>query len=286
MPVTVSNSMTTTPAPRTQQQEHYETAYRLVDGQYGIPDRKIAAGHKLEGKRILVLGCGAGNDVWYLIEHNEVYGVDYASSGLEVAERHGMRVTACDLNARPWLPFDDHYFDVIVCKDILEHVLDPLTVLREVRRVMLDDGYVVISVPNQFYLPTRVRILLGQGIVYRSFVDDHSEDYDEWNYMHIRFFTYKGFRRYLDAAGVYAERWFWDFGNLAHYHQPEMLLEPQLWKKKHGFPISRRGKFGLYAIRPLWKLFNLIFPRAVRCTLVSIRPGLLCSGFYVHCKKK
>lgn len=278
--------MTPTPVLRTQQQEHYEAAYGLADSEYGIPDRKIAAGHKLEGKRILVLGCGAGVDVWYLTQHNEVYGMDYASSGLEVAERHGMRVSACDLNAHPWLPFDGQYFDVIVCKDILEHILDPLTVLQEVRRVMRDDGYVVISVPNQFYLPTRIRILLGQGIVYRSFIEDHSQEYDEWNYMHIRFFTYKGFRRYLEAAGVYSERWFWDFGNLAHYHQPEMVFEPQLWKKKHGVPISRRAKLGLFLIRPVWKLFDLIFPLAARSKLVSICPGLLCSGFYVHCKKK
>jgi ubiquinone/menaquinone biosynthesis C-methylase UbiE len=278
--------MEPTPALRTQQQEHYEAAYRVMDGQYGIPDRKIASGHNLEGKRILVLGCGAGHDVWYLTEHNEVYGMDYASSGLEIAERHGMRVSAGDLNACPLLPFDDQYFDVIVCKDILEHVLDPLTVLREVRRVMRDDGYVVISVPNQFYLPSRIRILLGQGIIYKSFVDGHTRDYEEWNYMHIRFFTYRGFCRYLEAAGVQPERWFWDFGNLAHYHQPDMVLEPQLWKKEQKLPISRRGKFGLYLIRPLWGVFNFIFPRAVRSALVSVRPGLLCGGFYLHCKKK
>jgi hypothetical protein len=101
--------------------------------------------------------------------------------------------------------------------------------------------------------------------------------------MHIRFFTYSGFRRFLRTAGFGAEKWFWDFGNLAHYHQPEMWFEPQEWKKKHGLALSRKGKLGFYVLRPMWVVFNTLFPRKVRSAVVSVAPGLFCSGFYVRC---
>lgn len=269
----------------THQQREYERAYQDADSEYGFPDRKISDGRMLRGNRILSLGCGTGNDVWYLSEENLVVGLDYAVSGLKVGSQHGVRGVAGDLNLQPMLPFKSCSFDVVICKDILEHILEPLVVLREVRRVLKDEGFVIISVPNHFYLPLRLRILLGKGLIWKSIGSDHSQEYDEWNYMHIRFFTYNGFRRFLERAGFRPEKWFWDFGNLAHYHNPDMWLEPQLWKKREGRPISRRGKLGLYIIRPLWKLLNLLFPRPLRSAIVSLAPGLLCAGFYVRVRK-
>jgi 2-polyprenyl-3-methyl-5-hydroxy-6-metoxy-1,4-benzoquinol methylase len=193
------------PMVKTEQQRHYEEAYRSADSDFGMPDPKIADGHGLRGKRILVLGCGSGNDVWYLAGDNELHGMDYANSGLEVATRHGIQVHVGDLNACPLLPFADQEFDLVVCKDILEHIMDPLTVLKEARRVLREDGNIVVSVPNHFAFFMRVRMLMGKGLIYRSFLNDHSSAYDEWDYMHIRFFTYSGFRRFLAAAGVKAE---------------------------------------------------------------------------------
>lgn len=269
----------------TAQQHCYEQAYQSADDGYGFPDWKIADGLEMHGARILNLGCGTANDVWWLAENNVIVGLDYAQSGLHVAQRHGVVGVIGDLNSSPFLPFKDGAFDVVICKDILEHLLEPMAVLQEVRRVLKDDGYAVISVPNHFYLPMRIRILLGKGLMWKSIGSDHSRYYEEWNYMHIRFFTYKGFRRFLQAAGFRPEKWFWDFGTLAHYNSPDMWLEPQLWKKAQGKPISRRGKVGLYVIRPLWKVFNILFPKLLRKWVVSLSPGLLCAGFYVRVRK-
>ncbi len=270
----------------TSQQNCYEQAYREAKDEYGFPDRKITDGREVRGARILNLGCGTSNDVWWLADENMIVGLDYAQGGLRVAQHHGVAGIVGDLNLSPVLPFKDSSFDLIICKDILEHLLEPMAVLQEVRRVLKDDGYVVISVPNHFYLPMRIRILLGKGLIWKSLGSDHFRYYEEWNYMHIRFFTYKGFREFLREAGFRPEKWFWDFGTLAHYNNPDMWLEPQLWKRAHGKPISRRGKIGLYGIRPLWKIFNLLFPRSLRRWIVSLSPGLLCAGFYVRARKR
>ena len=269
----------------THQQRYYESAYQYAGDEFGFPDPKISDQWILRKQRVLGLGAGTGNDAWYLAKENLVVALDFTQSGLLVGKTHGLRCVEGDLNLSPSLPFMDRSFDVVICKDILEHLLEPLTVLQEVNRVLKDDGYVVISVPNHFYLPMRMRILFGKGLIWRLFGGDHSRNYDEWNYMHIRFFTYKGFCSFLKMAALRPEKWVWDFGNLAHYRNPDMWLAPKLWRKVRGLTISRRGKVGLYVIRPLWRILNVVFPVFLRRALVSLAPGLLCAGFYVRTRK-
>ena len=267
------------------QQSFYERAYREAEAGHGFPDPKIADGQPLVNKRILTLGGGTANDLWHLTRQNSVVNADYAAAGLSVGEQFGVQGVRADLNLEASLPFPDSTFDLVVCKDILEHLLEPLLALKEAKRVLRDDGTIIISVPNHFYWPMRVRLLFGKGIIWRGVLSDHGAAYHEWDYMHIRFFTYKGFRKFLEAAGLKPLKFYWDFGNLAHYYNPDMWLEPQLQKRAAGLLLSRRAKFGLYAIRPLWRLFNIVFPRGLRSAIVSLRPGFLCGGFYVRCRK-
>jgi len=276
-PASVANS--------TVQQRAYEQSYSTSIDRYGFPDRKIADGVELRGKTILSVGCGTSNDVWYLSRDNDVIGLDYALSGLRAGSECGVRGVAADLNFHPSLPFRSGAFDLVVLKDILEHVLAPLDILKEAHRILKPGGAVVLSLPNHFYLPMRLRILFGQGLIFKSFYSDHREIYREWDYMHIRFFTYRGVRSFLREAGLRPEKWFWDFGSLAHYFNPDMWLEPQLWKKRNGHPLSGRARIGLYGLRPLWTVFNIVFPRRLREWIVSIAPGLLSAGFYVRARK-
>jgi len=268
------------------QQQVYDRAYACADSSYGFPDRKVIGAEKPDGQRILTLGCGTASDVWFLAERNCVFGVDYAYSGLKIAQRHRVEGLQTDLIALPALPFRDSSFDVIVCKDLLEHLLEPLTVAREIARVLKPTGYAVINVPNHFYLPLRVRMLFRGTLRWKSIASDHSRDYEEWNYMHVRFFTYAGYIRFLEQAGLTPCRWFWDFGHLAHYLNPDMWIEPQEWKKEQGIPLSRRARIALRFLKPGWRLFNLLVPRGFRSWLVSLRPGLLCSSFYVQCRRR
>ena len=64
-----------------------------------------------------------------------------------------------------------------------------------------------------------------------------------------------------------------------------MWLEPQLWKRKHGLPLSQRARLAMYIIRPLWAALNVVVPRVVRRAIVALAPGLLCGGFYVRVVK-
>lgn len=63
-----------------------------------------------------------------------------------------------DLNCRPW-PFEDSGFDVIVCREILEHLDDIVATMEEIHRIGRPGAQVVITTPhyscaNSFTDPT------------------------------------------------------------------------------------------------------------------------------------
>jgi SAM-dependent methyltransferase len=51
-----------------------------------------------------------------------------------------------DLNGK-W-PYPDGHFDVIVSTEVIEHVENPWHFMREVKRLMKDDGIALITTPN------------------------------------------------------------------------------------------------------------------------------------------
>ena len=269
----------------THQQEVYEGAYDGSGGAVAIPDLKITDGRLSEGQRILTLGGGIANDLWHLANKNFVVNADYAIAGLRVGLQNGVSSVAVNLNSSALLPFADQTFDIVVCNDILEHLLEPLSVLREAVRVLRNTGTIIVNVPNHYYWPMRLRFLLGKGIIWRGLITDHGAYNHEWDYMHIRFFTYKGFRQFIEIAGLRPEKFYWDFGNLAHYYNPDRWIQPQLTKRATGEPLSGRAKVGIYIIRPFWRAFNAVMPLPVRSWIVSFCPGLLSACFYVRCRK-
>lgn len=49
------------------------------------------------------------------------------------------------------LPFPNRHFSKIICSEVLEHLPDPVATLRELHRVLKDDGLLAITVPNHRY---------------------------------------------------------------------------------------------------------------------------------------
>ncbi|HNU68874.1 MAG TPA: methyltransferase domain-containing protein [Myxococcota bacterium] len=101
-----------------------------------------------EGQRVLEVGCGAGN-VLEQIVGADLTGIDLSDHLLEKARerlRQRARLLKADAAA---LPFEDGWFGVVYCTEVLEHVLDPRAVIREMRRVLRPDGVAVVSIPNE-----------------------------------------------------------------------------------------------------------------------------------------
>lgn len=104
---------------------------------------------------ILDAGCGDGINLFGLdkiIRANgwnaSLYGVDYnelrVARALKVATVAEIRTAS--LTA---LPYDDGYFQVILCNQVLEHVRQDKAVLEELRRVLRPGGILIVGVPNE-----------------------------------------------------------------------------------------------------------------------------------------
>ena len=99
--------------------------------------------HFAADAELLDVGCGTG----WLADHFSRYtGIDASPDAVATAQGKGRNVVQGDVDAR--LPFDDAAFDGVVLKDLLEHVADPVAVVREVGRVLRPGGRVFASSPD------------------------------------------------------------------------------------------------------------------------------------------
>jgi len=74
----------------------------------------------------------------------------------------------------------DNYFDVIICGDVLEHLVDPWQVLQKITKWLKPGGVIIISTPNFRFIKVMWRVFFGGRF-----------DYDSWGIMdktHLRFF--------------------------------------------------------------------------------------------------
>jgi SAM-dependent methyltransferase len=100
-------------------------------------------------RRILDVGCGAGNMMHHLSHYGQVVGVDLYSKPLEVARQRGLDVQEGSADD---LPFDDQTFDVVTLLDVVEHVPNEHGVFAECRRVLKPGGKLLVTVPALMWL--------------------------------------------------------------------------------------------------------------------------------------
>ena len=121
--------------------------------------------------RVLEVGVGGGN-VLERIPGRRV-GIDLSPFILKKAQARLGAGAGLVRGDAMMLPFADGVFDRVYCSEVLEHVLEPEAVVREMRRVLAPAGWAVVSVPNEalinrvkamlFRLPLGRRLVAGGG---------------------------------------------------------------------------------------------------------------------------
>jgi len=96
--------------------------------------------------RLLEVGCGAGDTMKIAVNMGwDAVGLDVDLKAVANARGKGLTVHLGQLADQR---FADESFDLVLMSHVIEHVHDPLALLRECRRVLRKDGLLVVFTPN------------------------------------------------------------------------------------------------------------------------------------------
>ncbi len=116
------------------------------------------------GERVLEVGCGNGDLYSYIASYGvTIYGVDISPVAIRMAKAKCLelgltgRFACCDGSD---IPLSDSIFDVVILPEIIEHVDDPIPILKEAKRLCKFGGRVVITVPNENLIPDPVHKII------------------------------------------------------------------------------------------------------------------------------
>ncbi len=100
-----------------------------------------------QGARVLDVGCNSG-EMMKLLQTGkscDVFGVDVSAKALRIARKKGLKVKNASAEK---LPFPDATFDVVILREVLVHIHEPLKALKEIRRVLKPEGFLLGSAPH------------------------------------------------------------------------------------------------------------------------------------------
>jgi SAM-dependent methyltransferase len=184
------------------------------------------------GDRLLDLGCGEGRHTIsaYLLADAEIVGLDLGLKDLQTAKgrlsdfpmpqtKNGY--CAFIQGTGHQLPFPDDSFDHVICSEVLEHIPDYSSFLREIDRVLKPGGLFAVSVPR--YFPEWVCWQL-------------SDAYHEVEGGHVRIFQATQLRRRIQSMGFTFLSRHW-----AHsLHVPYWWLKCLFWgRAKEHFLVAQ-----------------------------------------------
>lgn len=152
----------------------------------------------IKNSRVLDVGCGTGLFLKPLISAGctQLYGVDGLQYFMDRAIRRGYKGVSIidDLNVSN-LPSENESYDLVVCKDVFEHLINPTHALSEISRVLKKGGLFLLHVPNHFPLIARLKFLFTNNIDTFNFFKKESR----WTFPHIRFYEHCDSLHVLDS---------------------------------------------------------------------------------------
>ena len=104
---------------------------------------------QVQGKinRFLDIGCGEGYVLADAREKGwEVVGLDIYDNRLEIAKADNISFVTGNIFQAA---FPDNHFDCVYMDSVLEHLIDPVSHLREINRILRGGGVLYIGIPNE-----------------------------------------------------------------------------------------------------------------------------------------
>jgi SAM-dependent methyltransferase len=214
---------------------------------------------------VLDVGCGTGDRLDVFRSRGfETYGVETSDSADYARDRLKLNVLKGDLFSAH---FQDRFFDIVTLYNVLEHTHSPGAVCQEVHRILKEDAFLIIQVPNKDSLQSKIF-----GKRWAAF--DIPRD--------LYYFNHKTLRELLEKIG------FREFNVdyfMSWWHPPTLVislfpnLDPQkAWGKESqgGSSLFQRVAWGLCTLvaGPFTQLESLL------------RHGAIVTHYYVKNRKE
>ena len=190
--------------PDLNRQADYETIFQ---SQVGHQEARLNAlkPYLSESSKVLEIGCSSGHFLYHVKKLvGEVVGVDYDKEAAKyAAEQCSCKTYSGDFNQ---IKFEPEYFDVVCTIQTLEHVQDPITFMRDLKKLVKKDGLIFVEVPN-LYDPL---ITIYANKIYNKFY---------FHDAHIYYFSVKSLQAVMKKAGIVGKVEFvQDYNFLNHVH--------------------------------------------------------------------
>lgn len=128
-------------------------------------------------KKILEIGCGIGGSANYISECKEFIGTDLSEAAISQAIKtfgNKPNFKFIPMDAMD-LKFDDNSMDVVIAKEVIEHLPTPQKAIKETFRILKFGGLLVLTSPNRDSFHLRVNRMLGNPDFTCSF--DHIKEF-------------------------------------------------------------------------------------------------------------
>jgi SAM-dependent methyltransferase len=190
----------------------------------------------------LVLDAGAGQSPYRsLFEHTRYECADFQ----QVNKEYAKQTYTCDLRS---IPVEDGRFDAVVFNQVMEHLAEPLAVLRELTRVLKPGGRLIYSGP--------------------LFYEEHEQPYDFYRY------TQFGLKYLFAQANLQIERLDWlegYFGTLGYQLRTASDCLPRRPRAYGGGMVGLLAASGAVVLRGPFRLLSVIMHRLeMRSKLTSV----------------
>lgn len=241
---------------RTEAKTHYGDLFsdKYMVMRFGINyDFAKSTLNKKRNVSILDVGGYTGDNLKYWkmsgrkTKNIDYHVADYDTEAGKIVTKRGGHYHYYDLNLDDLTKlFPNKKFDLIICTEVLEHLLDPHRQMNYFKKLLKKNGKIIISLPNENTIFHRIYSVLGMGI----------DQYPFALYKHLHFPTVKQSKDFVSG--------YFKLVNLKYY-------------MNFGGKGSRFGFIG--------NLFTLI-PDSFWRILVDTFPGLLARGTVFYLKQK
>ena len=151
------------------------------------------------GSRVLDLGCGNGDLLYFLKQEKQVHGtgIEFSESKFARCIERGLTVLQGDFQEEVH-DYPDLSFDFVILSQTLQQIMDPQDLIPELLRI---GKRVIVSFPNFGHWLIRMQIIFT-GHAPKT----DQLPYEWYDTPNIRVITIRDFKRFLKKTGVRLER--------------------------------------------------------------------------------